>query len=332
MVAENTAGDLRAVAKICGIDERSLAEFYRLFARTEQAITVFSQGVNQSSAGTDKVNSIINCHLLTGRIGGPGMGPFSVTGQPNAMGGREVGGLANMLAAHMDLDNAEHRRIVQEFWNSPAHRDRPGLKAVDLFDAIHDGSVKAVWIMATNPVVSLPDADKVREALQRCELVVVSDCVAAHRHQCACARAAAGRGLGREGRHGHEFRSTHLAPARLPAAAGRGEAGLVDHLRGREAPGLHARRSISTSAHEIFSEHARLSGAGNDGSRAFDISGLRGLDRDGVRRARARFSGRCRSQATPGTAAPVERRTLLPPGRQGALRADDAARAGQSHR
>ena len=80
---------------------------------------MFSQGVNQSSSGTDKVNSIINCHLLTGRIGRPGMGPFSITGQPNAMGGREVGGLANMLAAHMDLGDAEHRSIVQEFWHSP---------------------------------------------------------------------------------------------------------------------------------------------------------------------------------------------------------------------
>lgn len=177
LVAENTAGDVRAVAKACGIDEHALAEFYRLFARTEKTLTIFSQGVNQSSAGTDKVNSIINCHLLTGRIGRPGMGPFSVTGQPNAMGGREVGGLATTLAAHMDLDVADHRRVVQEFWNSPVIASAPGLQAVDLFDAIHDGRVKAVWIMATNPVVSLPDADRARQALRRCELVVASDCV-----------------------------------------------------------------------------------------------------------------------------------------------------------
>src|SRR5918992_64621 len=158
----------------CEFDERALTEFYRLFARTDKTLTIFSQGVNQSSAGTDKVNSIINCHLLTGRIGRPGMGPFSVTGQPNAMGGREVGGLATTLAAHMDLDVADHRRVVQEYWNSPVIASAPGLKAVDLFEAIHDGRVKAVWIMATNPVVSLPDADKVKRALQRCELVVVS--------------------------------------------------------------------------------------------------------------------------------------------------------------
>ena len=101
-------------------------EFYRLFARTERVVTVYSQGVNQSSAGTDKVNSIINCHLLTGRIGKPGMGPFSFTGQPNAMGGREVGGLANMLAAHLELDDPLHREIVQTFWNSPAIAERAG--------------------------------------------------------------------------------------------------------------------------------------------------------------------------------------------------------------
>ncbi|MGH8530213.1 MAG: molybdopterin-dependent oxidoreductase [Nevskiales bacterium] len=177
-VAENTAGSTRAVAKACRLDESKLAEFYRLFARTERVVTVFSQGVNQSSSGTDKVNAIINCHLLTGRIGKPGMGPFSVTGQPNAMGGREVGGLATMLAAHMELGNEQHRDIVRRFWNSPKIADTPGLKAVELFDAIHAGQIKAVWIMATNPVVSLPDADKVRAALERCELVVVSDVMA----------------------------------------------------------------------------------------------------------------------------------------------------------
>src|SRR5688572_24682672 len=156
-VAHDTAGDLRGVATACGMDERALAEFYRLFARTEKTLTIFSQGVNQSSAGTDKVNSIINCHLLTGRIGRPGMGPFSVTGQPNAMGGREVGGLANQLAAHMAIENESQRAIVADFWNAPRIADRPGLKAVDLFRAVGDGRIKALWIMATNPVDSMPD-------------------------------------------------------------------------------------------------------------------------------------------------------------------------------
>lgn len=165
------------VASHCGLEEEAVAEFYRLFARTERVISVYSQGVNQSSSGTDKVNAIINCHLLTGRIGRPGMGPFSFTGQPNAMGGREVGGLANQLAAHMEIDNAEHRDLVQRFWQSPVIAQQAGLKAVDLFEAIHAGKVKAVWIMSTNPVVSLPNADRVKQALQQCDYVVVSDCM-----------------------------------------------------------------------------------------------------------------------------------------------------------
>jgi assimilatory nitrate reductase catalytic subunit len=270
---------MRAVAKACGIDERVLAEFYRLFARTEKTVTVFSQGVNQSSAGTDKVNSIINCHLLTGRIGRPGMGPFSVTGQPNAMGGREVGGLATTLAAHMDLESADHRRIVQEFWNSPVIASTPGLKAVELFDAIHEGRVKAVWIMATNPIVSLPDADRAREALRRCELVVASDCV-------------------------QQTDTTRLAHVLLPAAGWAEKDGTVTNSDRRisrqraflPSPGEakpdwwivcqvarrlgHEQAFAFTAAHEIFAEHAALSGAENDGGRAFDIGGLSALSRD----------------------------------------------------
>ena len=103
---------------------------------------------------------------------------MSLTGQPNAMGGREVGGLANMLAAHLDLDDTGHRDLVRRFWRSPDLPQQEGLKTVDLFEAIHSGRVKAVWIAATNPVVSLPDADRVREALAQCEFVVVSDCIA----------------------------------------------------------------------------------------------------------------------------------------------------------
>jgi assimilatory nitrate reductase catalytic subunit len=134
--------------------------------------------VNQSSSGTDKVNAIINCHLATGRIGKPGMGPFSLTGQPNAMGGREVGGLSHQLAAHMDFSSVDDMERVARFWNTQNIAEKPGYPAVELFDAIHDGKVKAVWIMGTNPVVSLPNADKVKQALQQCDFVVVSDCIA----------------------------------------------------------------------------------------------------------------------------------------------------------
>ena len=271
-----SAPDEQTVAKICGSDAARIGEFYRMFAASERVVTAFSQGVNQSSAGTDKINSIINCHLLTGRIGRPGMGPFSLTGQPNAMGGREVGGLATTLAAHLELENPAHRRIVQQFWGAPRVAERPGLRAVELFDAIHAGQVKAVWIMATNPVVSLPDANRVREALRKCELVIVSDCVAS-------------------------TDTTALAHVLLPAAAWGEKSGTVTNSercisRQRSflpAPGEArpdwwiisevARRMgfdaafPYTAAQEVFAEHAKLSGADNNGARAFDISALSGL-------------------------------------------------------
>lgn len=115
--ARAASSDIAATAQICGLPPELVERFFTLFAAHERTVTLFSQGVNQSSAGSDKVNSIINCHLITGRIAREGMGPFSITGQPNAMGGREVGGLATQLAAHLALNNVEHRAAVQEFWN-----------------------------------------------------------------------------------------------------------------------------------------------------------------------------------------------------------------------
>ncbi|GAA5316071.1 MAG: nitrate reductase [Candidatus Pelagadaptatus aseana] len=168
-------GDLH---KVLGIQESDLHRFYQRFAQTEKVVTLFSQGVNQSTCGSDKVNSILNCHLATGRIGNPGSGPFSLTGQPNAMGGREVGGLASTLAVHIPFGNDRGHQLVSEFWETDQLAAKPGLKAVDLFDAIDEGKVKAIWIMATNPVVSLPDADKIKRALKKCPMVVVSDCIA----------------------------------------------------------------------------------------------------------------------------------------------------------
>jgi assimilatory nitrate reductase catalytic subunit len=158
-----------------GLSPQELARFYALWAQTQKVVTVYSQGVNQSSCGTDKVNAILNCHLATGRIGKPGMGPFSVTGQPNAMGGREVGGLANILANHLELDNAEHRQLVRDFWDSPTICTQAGLKAVDLFQACDSGQIKALWVMSTNPAVSLPDADGVAAAIAKVPFVVTSD-------------------------------------------------------------------------------------------------------------------------------------------------------------
>jgi assimilatory nitrate reductase catalytic subunit len=274
--AEQSALGEAAVAKICGVDVGKLTEFYQLFAANEKVVTAFSQGVNQSSVGTDKVNAIINCHLLTGRVGRPGMGPFSLTGQPNAMGGREVGGLANTLAAHMELEDPEHREAVQTFWGSPSIASRCGLKAVDLFEAMHAGKIKAVWIMGTNPVVSMPDADRVREALERCELVVVSDCVA-------------------------KTDTTAYAHVLLPAAGWGEKDGTVTNsercisrqrsfldLPGQARPDWwiicevakrlgHGHAFGFRSAAEVFDEHARLSGVLATRPRGFDITGLAGM-------------------------------------------------------
>ena len=161
-----------------GLSQHELQQFFQMWAATKKVVTVYSQGVNQSACGTDKVNAILNCHLATGRIGLPGCGPFSVTGQPNAMGGREVGGLANMLANHLDIENPAHRDLVQGHWNSPVICDRPGLKAVDLFRACAEGRIKALWVMSTNPAVSMPDAQRVAKAIAKVPFVAVSDIMA----------------------------------------------------------------------------------------------------------------------------------------------------------
>ena len=174
--ARQTAPSVAAVADIADVPAADLARFYEAFAATERTVTFYSQGTNQSSAGTDKVNAIINCHLASGRIGRPGMGPFSLTGQPNAMGGREVGGLANQLAGHMSFAEPAAIDRVRRFWQAPRMATRPGLKAVELFDAALDGRIKALWILSTNPAVSVPRAERVRAALGACPFVAVSDC------------------------------------------------------------------------------------------------------------------------------------------------------------
>ena len=261
--ARSTAPNLNAVAVACGLAEVDVKQMFDWFVSYPKTVTVYSQGINQSSSGTDKCNSIINCHLATGRIGKPGAGPFSFTGQPNAMGGREVGGLANVLAAHMDLENSEHVDLVGRFWGSDKVVNKQGLKAVDMFDAIHEGKIKAVWIMGTNPVVSLPNADKVREALKKCALVVVSDCI-------------------------RETDTTAVAHVKLPATGWSEKDGTVTNIErriSRQRPifepagesrpdwwiisqvatrlGFGDQFAYSSSA-EIFREHAALSSFEND--------------------------------------------------------------------
>jgi assimilatory nitrate reductase catalytic subunit len=270
---------LPRVAEETGLDAGQIAQFYREFSETRKVVTVYSQGINQSVSGSDKVNAIINCHLLTGRIGQPGMGPFSITGQPNAMGGREVGGLANMLAAHMDIENAAHRALVKDFWQSPTMAPKPGLKAVDLFQALEQGRIKALWIMATNPADSLPDADLVQRAMEKAPFVVVSDAI-------------------------RETDTTRFADVLLPALAWGEKDGTVTNSErrisrqrgflphpGEARPDWWALKEVAgrmgfagfdyPHAAAIFAEHAALSGYRNDGQRDFDISRHADIDAQG---------------------------------------------------
>ncbi|MFZ5725228.1 MAG: molybdopterin-dependent oxidoreductase [Pseudomonadota bacterium] len=263
--------DLWSVARICDVSAADLRHFYDLFAATPRTVTLFSQGINQSTSGTDQVNAILNLHLATGRIGKPGAAPFSITGQPNAMGGREVGGLASTLAAHMDFA-PENRARVRRFWAAPTIAEKPGLKAVDMFRAIGEGRIKALWVMATNPAVSMPDANRVREALAACPFVVVSDVI-------------------------EKTDTGAFAHVRLPAAAWGEKDGTVTNsdrtisrqralfpLPGEAMPDWWiikevARRMGWKNAFafdrpaDIWREHCRLSSYDNDGARLFALPG-----------------------------------------------------------
>ena len=167
-----------SVAQTCGIDKQALLEAARLFATSPATLSLYCQGLNQSSSGTAKNAALINLHLATGQIGKPGAGPFSLPGQPNAMGGREVGGLANLLSAHRDLANPQHRAEVAALWGVPSVPEKPGKTAVEMFQAAADGEIKALWIASTNPAQSMPDQATVRRALERAEFVVVQEAFA----------------------------------------------------------------------------------------------------------------------------------------------------------
>lgn len=164
-------------APICGIEAEKIREAARLFGRAKAAMSLWAMGLNQSTHGTAKNNGLINLHLATGQIGRAGCGPFSLTGQPNAMGGRETGGLAHLLPGHRFVANPQDRREVEALWGIPEGRiaPQPGLTAVELFKALAQGKVKSVWIMGTNPLVSMPNLKTVRQALEKAELIVVND-------------------------------------------------------------------------------------------------------------------------------------------------------------
>ena len=166
------------VAQACGIAQEDLFTAAKWFATSPATLSLYCQGLNQSSSGTAKNAALINLHLATAQIGKPGAGPFSLTGQPNAMGGREVGGLANQLSAHRDLADPQHRAEIAALWGVPCVPEKPGKTAVEMFQAAADGEIKALWIACTNPAQSMPDQATVRRALERAELVVVQEAFA----------------------------------------------------------------------------------------------------------------------------------------------------------
>ncbi|HLZ54866.1 MAG TPA: molybdopterin-dependent oxidoreductase, partial [Verrucomicrobiae bacterium] len=165
-------------ARECGITERDIHRAAFWFGQSAESLSLWTMGVNQSTSGVAKNLAIINLHLATGKIGRPGSGPFSLTGQPNAMGGREVGYLSGQLPGYRDVTHARHREEIAGIWGVPPERiqSQPGLDAVRMFEALETGRIKAIWIAGTNPLATMPDSNRVRRALERARLVVVQDC------------------------------------------------------------------------------------------------------------------------------------------------------------
>lgn len=281
--AKNQSISLADIAQVCEVPEVDIAQFFNWYSKTDKTLSFYSQGINQSSSGTDKCNAIINCHLATGRIGKEGAGPFSITGQPNAMGGREVGGLANQLAGRMHFEKPADIDRVARYWNTSNIATKNGLKAVDMFDAVDRGEIKFIWIMSTNPLVSMPEADRLKAALIKCEMVVVSDCL-------------------------EHTDTTAVADVILPAASWGEKNGTVTNSErrisrqrnfmppmGDAKPDWWIITQVAQKLgfkdafdyqhpYQIFNEHAGLSAFENGGdhfpARDFDLSGLTDLSED----------------------------------------------------
>jgi assimilatory nitrate reductase catalytic subunit len=274
--ARAMAGSAAATALATGLAEQDVATFFQMFAGTERVVTMYSQGVNQSAQGTDKVNAILNCHLATGRIGKLGASPFSLTGQPNAMGGREVGGLANQLAAHMGFTPPDIDR-VRRFWKAPRIATHEGLKAVQMFDAIARGEIKALWVMGTNPAVSLPNADGVRDALKKLELFVVSENVVSNDTVDVGAHVMLPAQAWGE-KSGTVTNSERRISRQRAFLSAPGEAKPDWWIMGEVAKRLGFGAAFGfASAADIFREHAALSAFENEGARDFDIGALQAL-------------------------------------------------------
>jgi assimilatory nitrate reductase catalytic subunit len=266
-----------------GLSKQDLDTFYQLFANNEKVVTIFSQGINQSKQGTDQVNGIINCHLVTNKIGKIGCGAFSVTGQPNAMGGREVGGLANTLASHIEFKDTHLHEALANFWQTDNLATKEGLKAVDLFDAVESGKIKVLWIMATNPIVSMPNQEKIKQALKKCPLVIVSDCVASSDTLEYADVIFPAHTWGEKSGTvtNSERRISRQRSFLKPFGEAKADWWIISEVAKRM--GFPEQFSYD-SAYQIFAEHARLSGLKNEGSRAFDISAFGELNAEQYQR------------------------------------------------
>ncbi|KPW42625.1 Nitrate reductase [Pseudomonas amygdali pv. mellea] len=163
------------VANLCGITQEQLYTCASWVGEAPGFLSLWCMGLNQSTAGSAKNSALINLHLATGQIGRPGAGPFSLTGQPNAMGGRETGSLSNLLPGHRDAANSEHRAQVAHYWGVDSLPAKPGLSAIELFEQLQNGTIKALWIACTNPAQSLPDQNRIRQALETCPFVVLQE-------------------------------------------------------------------------------------------------------------------------------------------------------------
>ena len=281
--ARSMAGSVGATALATGLSEQDVAAFFQMFADTPRVVTMYSQGVNQSAQGTDKVNAISIAISRRDGSAKSGASPFSLTGQPNAMGGREVGGLANQLAAHMAFTPPDIDR-VRRFWKAPRIATHEGLKAVQMFEAIARGEIKALWVIGTNPAVSLPNADAAREALKKLELFVVSENVTSNDTVDAGAHVLFPAQAWGE-KSGTVTNSERRISRQRAFLASPGEARPDWWIIGEVAKRLGFGAAFDfNSAADIFREHAALSAFENDGNRDFDIGGAEGAVGRGFRR------------------------------------------------
>lgn len=266
-----------------GLSAQEIEKFYQLFAKKNKVVTLFSQGINQSKQGTDQVNGIINCHLVTNKIGKMGCGVFSITGQPNAMGGREVGALANTLASHIEFKDSHLHDVLANFWQTDNLAIKEGLKAVDLFDAVESGKIKVLWIMATNPLVSMPNHEKIKQALLKCPLVIVSDCVASNDTLKYADVILPAQTWGEKSGTvtNSERRISRQRSFLEPYGQAKPDWWIISEVAKRMG---FSNQFSYNSVHQIFAEHARLSGLNNKKSRAFDISAFGKLTADQYQR------------------------------------------------